>query len=543
MPHTVASLAVETLIANGIDRLYCLPGVQNDHFFDSLYDRTEELAPIHTRHEQGAAYMAMGAALATGRPQAYCVVPGPGFLNTTTALCTAYAVNAPVLALIGQVPLGAIGKGHGLLHEIPDQFGVMRGLTKQSARVTGGADAHRILQDAFRALGSGRPRPVGVEIPENVWRTPVEHRIDTLVATPEPAPALDTDSIAKAAALIRRAECPLIVVGSGAQDSSAEVTRLAEAISAPVLAFRNGHGVVSSDNPLRIGMPVGHDLWRAVDVVVGLGTRLQSQVMAWGADDDLKIVHIDIDAAQLGRSAEPTVGIHADLVDALPALFAEIEGDEKDRGGWLARVEEAKAARARRYRDRVGPQIAWLEAIRAELPREGIFVDELTQSGYVARFAFPSYAPRTFLSTGYQGTLGYGFATALGAAHARRDVPVVAISGDGGALFTIGELATAIRHAIPLTAVIFNDDAFGNVRRLQLDHYEGRFIANDLANPDFVALAESFGAQGLRATTPDELRSRLREAFKTDGPTVVEVRVGELPSPWEFVLMPKVRGT
>ena len=542
MPHTVASLAVETLIAHGIDRLYCLPGVQNDHFFDALYDRTETLAPIHTRHEQGAAYMAMGAALATGRPQAYCVVPGPGFLNTTAALCTAYAVNAPVLALIGQVPLGAIGKGHGLLHEIPDQLGVMRGLTKQSARVTGGADAHRVLQDAFCALGSGRPRPVGVEIPVNVWRTEVDGRIDTLVATPKPAPTLDTDRIVEAAALIRRAECPLIVVGSGAQDFSSEVTRLAETISAPVLAFRNGHGVVSSDNPLRIGMPVGHDLWPAIDLVIGLGTRLQSQVMAWGADDDLKIVHIDIDATQLGRSAEPTVGIHADLVDALPALLAAVEGDEDDRRDWLIKVEEAKAARARQYRDRVGPQIAWLEAIRAELPREGIFVDELTQSGYVARFAFPSYAPRTFLSTGYQGTLGYGLATALGAAHARRDVPVVAISGDGGALFTIGELATAIRHAIPLTAVIFNDDAFGNVRRLQLDHYDGRFIANDLTSPDFVALAESFGAQGLRATTPDELRSRLREAFRTDGPTVIEVRVGELPSPWEFVLMPKVRG-
>ena len=135
MTHTVAQLAVEALIANGIDQLYCLPGIQNDHFFDALYDRTSALTPIHTRHEQGAAYMAMGAALATGKPQAYSVVPGPGFLNTTAALCTAFAVNAPMLAMIGQIPSPLVGKGHGILHEIPDQLGVLKSLTKSSYSV------------------------------------------------------------------------------------------------------------------------------------------------------------------------------------------------------------------------------------------------------------------------------------------------------------------------------------------------------------------------------------------------------------------------
>ena len=145
MTGTVASLVVETLIANGIDQLYCLPGVQNDPFFDALYDRTDALNPVQTRHEQGAAYMALGAALATGRPQAYCVVPGPGFLNTTAALSTAWATNAPVLALAGQIPLAALGKGHGLLHEIPDQLGVMKSLTRQAERIAGGGEAHGVL--------------------------------------------------------------------------------------------------------------------------------------------------------------------------------------------------------------------------------------------------------------------------------------------------------------------------------------------------------------------------------------------------------------
>ena len=536
----VASVVVETLIANGIDQLYCLPGVQNDPFFDALYDRTDALAPVQTRHEQGAAYMATGAVLATGRPQAFCVVPGPGFLNATAALSTAWAVNAPVLALVGQIPLGAIGKGRGLLHEIPDQLGMMRRLTKQAKQISSGGDAHAVLQDAFAALRSGRPRPVGVEVPVNVWSAELPEAPADLVSAPRETPAVDEEAIARAATLLSNAERPLIVVGGGAKDFSEEITRLAESLSAPVLSFRNGKGVVSADNPLSIGMPVAHDLWSKVDVVLGLGTRLQSQRTPWGVDDGLKIVHIDIDPEEIRRFGDPDLAVNADLADALPVLLGALEG--RERRDWLAEATAARNRFAAVYADRLAPQMAWLNAIRAELPRDGIFVDELTQMGYVSRFAFDCYAPRTFISTGYQGTLGYGFATGLGVAHARRDVPVVAISGDGGALFTIGEMATAVHHRIPLTTVVFNDNAFGNVRLLQKDHYDSRFIASDLTSPDFAKLAEGFGARGLRAATPEELRTRLREAFGSREPTLIEVPVGELPSPWEFLMMPKVRG-
>ena len=537
----VASIVVETLIANGVDQLYCLPGVQNDPFFDALHDRTDALTPVQTRHEQGAAYMATGAALATGRPQAFCVVPGPGFLNATAALATAWATNAPVLALVGQIPLGAVGKGYGLLHEIPDQLGIIKGLTKQAKRISGGGGAHAVLQSAFAALLSGRPRPVGVEVPANVWSAELPETPAGLVSAPQETPAVDEEAAARAAALLSSAERPLIVVGGGARNFSEEITRLAETLSAPVLSFRNGKGVVSADNPLSIGMPVAHDLWNKVDVVLGLGTRL-SQRMPWGVDDGLKIVHVDIDPEEIRRFDDPDLAVNADLADALPALLDALEGREIDRRDWLAEAAATKNRFAAVYADRLAPQMAWLNAIRAELPRDGIFVDELTQMGYVSRFAFDCYAPRTFISTGYQGTLGYGFATALGAAHARRDVPVVAISGDGGALFAIGEMATAVHHRIPLTTVIFNDNAFGNVRLLQKEHYGGRFIASDLTSPDFARLAESFGARGLRAATPKELRMRLREAFGSQEPTLIEVPVGELPSPWEFLMMPKVRG-
>lgn len=537
----IADLVAETLIANGIDQLYCLPGVQNDGFFDALFDRTDRITPIQTRHEQGAAYMATGAALATGRPQAFCVVPGPGFLNTTAALSTAYAVNAPVLALAGQIPLGAQGKGHGLLHEIPDQFGILERLTKSSHRITGPQDTAATLQAAFRDLKSGRPRPVGLEVAVNLWGQAVADDGSGLEVAANTMPALDTDAIDQAARLIAAARSPMIVVGGGAQDDAATVRQLANRIGAPVVAFRTGHGIMPDDEDLSIGMPVAHSLWADVDLVIGLGTRLQSQVNAWGQDDDMKIIHIDIDKTQIGRSAKIDVGIHASLGDALPALLAAVEAKADHNAEWLAKTADAKTQRAGEYAQRLGPQMAWLDAIRDALPPEGIFVDELTQTGYVSRFAFPSYAPRTFISTGYQGTLGYGIATALGVAHARRDVPVVAISGDGGALFTITELATAVHHQIPLTVVLFNDNAFGNVRRLQIDNYDSRLIASDLSSPDFAALATSFGAQGLLASTPEDLRHSLEIAMAYDGPSVIEVPVGELPSPWDFVLMPKVR--
>ena len=197
----------------------------------------------------------------------------------------------------------------------------------------------------------------------------------------------------------------------------------------------------------------------------------------------------------------------------------------------------------RKRLEKLHPQLAFLDAIRAELPEDGIFVDEVTQIGFAARLAFPVYKPRTFLSPGYQDPLGWGFATALGAQHARPDVPVLAISGDGGFLFTAAELATAMRHRIPLVTIVFNDGAFGNVRRIQQERYGNRLIGSDLANPDFVAFAKSFGAEAARVKSAPELRETLRRAFmRRDAPTVIEVPVGAMPSPWEFIHMGRIRG-
>ncbi len=541
MKPTVAEFAVKMLIANEFDQLYCLPGIQNDYFFDALFHHTDRLAPIHSRHEQGAAYMATGAALATGKPQAYCVVPGPGFLNSAAALCTAQAVGAPVLAIIGEIASAAIGKSYGALHELPDQFAILDQLTAQARRIEDGAGAAQVMIDSLADLKSGKPSPVGMEIPYDRWTEQVSEFPDNLLVPPRPGPKVDQEALARAADMLTAARRPLIVVGGGAQEYGFEITSLAERLSAAVVAYRNGHGVVSSDHPLRISLPEAHALWPQVDVAIGLGTRFVTP-LKWGVDQRLKLVHIDINEQEIGRVFEPDVGIHASLADTLPQLLDLIDHDGKTNLRWRQTIADTRGRFARLFARNFQPQLAFLGAIRSELPPDGILVEEITQIGFVSRFLFPTYRSRTFISSGYQGTLGCGLPTALGVAHARRDVPVVAVSGDGGVLFAIGELATAAYHNIPLNLVVFKDNFYANVRRTQEEQFEGRYIASSLNSPDFASLAESFGVTGLRAGSPAELRLSLRKSFSIDGPVLIEVPVGEFPSPWELLLLPQCRG-
>jgi acetolactate synthase-1/2/3 large subunit len=539
-PMTAAEAVVATLIGHGLDTIYALPGVQNDYLFEALFKFSNRLRTVHTRHEQGAAYMALGAALATGKPQVYAVVPGPGLLNSAAALLTAYSMNAPVLALIGQIPEADIGRGFGHLHEIRDQHGIIKRLVDHTARIRKPAEASHATALALRAMRSGRPGPAALECAINVWGKAAPAELQTPL--PPPAIKIDADAIRKAAKILGKAKRPMIVCGGGAQDASAEVTALSAMLQAPVLAYRRGRGVLDGRNRFSVTLPLGHDLWGEADAVLAVGTRLLIQFREWGMDRDLKIVQIDAGPKADNRPYKPAVALTGDAKAIAQHLLAELPSWNAKRASRTPEMEERQAA-VRKRLGKLAPQIAFLEAIRAELPEDGIFVDEVTQIGFAARLAFPVYKPRTFLSPGYQDNLGWGFATALGAQDARRDVPVVSITGDGGFMFTASELATAMRHRIPLVTVLFNDGAFGNVRRIQQERFGNRLIASDLTNPDFVAFGKSFGAEAVRARTPEELRSALRRAFAhRDGPTLIEVPVGALPSPWEFIHMGRVRG-
>src|SRR4051794_3162954 len=542
MPQmTTAEAIVAGLIAHGLDTIYALPGVQNDHLFDALFKFSDRIRTIHTRHEQGAAYMALGAALATGKPQAFAVVPGPGLLNAGAALLTAYSMNAPVLALVGQIPDQDIGRKLGHLHEIDDQRGILKRVVGHAQRVPGPEKAPRLVAEAFRAMSTGRPGPAALECPINVWGEPGAVKLHEPL--PIDQPSIDEDALRDAAKRLGAAKNPLVVVGGGAQDASGEVTMLAEMLQAPVLCgFRRGQGVLDVRNPLSVTLPLGRELWGEADVVLAVGTRLYFQHTMWGVDDELAIIAVNADPQEPAKHRAPAVSLVGDAAPILRRLIDVIPAHNAKRPSRTEDMQERHAKWNERLA-RLDKQIAILAAIRAELPEEGIFVDEVTQVGFAARLAFPVYRPRTFLSPGYQDNLGWGFATALGAQDARRDVPVISINGDGGFMYTANELATAMRHRIPLVAIVFADGSFGNVRRIQQEDYGNRVIASDLTNPDFVKFAESFGAAAERARSPEELRGALKRGFaRRDGPTLIEMPVGPMPSPWEFILMGKARG-
>lgn len=532
---------VKSLLAHGLDTLYALPGVQLDAFFNALHDEGDRLHVIHTRHEQGAGYMALGHALATGGIGAYAVVPGPGLLNTFAALATAYSTGARVLCLSGQVPSAQIGRGTGMLHEVPAQLAMMQNLTKWAARINHPGEAPGQVAEAFRQLRSGRPRPVGLEMAPDQ----LEAAADMRLAEPQPLPpqqAPDEDALREAAKLLAGAEAPLIVVGGGAQHAGEEVRELAEQLQAPVSAYRMGKGVLSDEHPLSVSDPVGRQFWAEADVVLAVGTRLQQHRMTWGTDADLKVIHIDIDGAELNRIAAPTIGIAADARQALGILLRELgRAGNRTRPGRQEAVRERKAAMRARMEREFAPQMAYLDALRAALDPGGILVDELTQVGYVGRLAWPAYEPRTYISAGYQGTLGWGLATSIGVQVGRPERQVLSINGDGGFMYNVQELATAVQHNVPLVCVVFNDNGYGNVRRMQEELYGGRVIGSDLRNPDFVKLAESFGAAGYRAESPQELTEALKDAFRHGGPALVEAPVGKMSDPWALIRGERVR--
>jgi acetolactate synthase I/II/III large subunit len=536
---TTADATVASLIAHGIDTMYALPGVHNDHLFEALFLASAAIRVVHTRHEQGAAYMALGAALATDQPQTYAVVPGPGLLNTSAALLHAYSMNAPVLALIGQIPDADIGRGLGHLHEIRDQAGIIARLVEFSDRIRGPEAASRLVAEAMRSMRTGRPGPAALECAIDVWGRKGSVALEPPSAIP--APAIDEDAVIEAAKHLGAAKQPMIICGGGAQGAVAEITELSTMLQAPVLGYRRGRGVLDSRDPLSVTLPLGHELWARADVVLAVGTHLPQQ-RQWGIDDSLAVIRVDADPEEPARERPPAIALIGDAAPILRRLIDALATRNTARKPRKVEMEERQAHWTKRL-GRLAPQLGFLAAIRAELPEDGILVDEVTQVGFAARLAFPVYRPRTFISPGYQDNLGWGFATALGVQDSRRDTPVIAISGDGGFMYTANEMATAVRHRIPLTTVVFVDGAFGNVRRIQQEQFGNRLIASDLANPDFVRFAECFGAAAERARSPDELRGALRRALqRRDGPTLIEVPVGPMPSPWEFIMMPKVRG-
>jgi acetolactate synthase-1/2/3 large subunit len=526
----------EMLIRNGVDTLFGLPGVQLDGFFAALWSRQNRLRVVHTRHEQATAYMADGYARVTGREGVCAVVPGPGLLNAGAALSTAYACNSPVLCVSGQIRSALIDHGRGLLHEIHDQLGMIRHITKQAERAERAEDVPGIVDRAFAALRTGRTRPVEIEVPQDTLFA----EDDISLRDPTPERVLiqpDGARVEEAAALLAAAKSPIIYSGGGVLRGRAweELRKVAEWLQAPVVQTSNGKGAISDRHYLTQNNVGELGLYEQADVALVVGTRfLNDYSEPRAVSKSAKVVRIDIDAEEISRDITPDVAMIADAKAALAALYDLLSAKGAGRPSREAELLEYRKG-VHKTVFGLSPQADFGMAIRNALPDDGIIVGEKTQVAYWSDYGMPIYEPNTYLTTGYQGTLGWGFCTALGAKVGRPDTPVVSINGDGGFGFGLNELATMAQHEIPLIALVFNDSAYGNVKRIQEVDLGGKVIASNLQNPDYMKLADAFGVVGRRTDSPKGLQSAIEESIKANEPTLIEIPVGQMPNPWKLL--------
>jgi len=529
---------VEALIANGVETVFGIPGIQLDALFDAFYGRRDRIRVIHTRHEQGAAYMAMGYAQASDRAGVFTVVPGPGLLNSLTALADAASANLPILGVTGQIPSERIGQGLGFAHELKDQRAVVAGIIDWVERAQYPSEVPERIDAAFRHMYRPRHRPAVLEMAPDIMakRAPVL----ALPAAQKPQPPLaPPEAIARAAELIGKSKSVLIMVGGGCIGAEAPLRRFAELLGAPIVMTQNARGVLSDDHPLAYNMLCGQEFWKEADLIIAIGTRMMTPLLSWGRPE-LPMLRIDVDPVQIAKPRLPTQAIVADASAALNALSAALEASShRPSRSWdfaaLAKPVMSRLAS-------LEPVAQFARAIREAVPRDGIFASDITQFGVYARFALPIYNPKSYLLPGNQATLGWAYPAALGAQIAQPERKVVTFAGDGGFLFNVQELATAVQHRIPVVAIVFNNSRYGNVHLIQAKDYGGRHIAADLRNPDFVALARAFGMDAARVETPEALGRALTGFLKARAPALIEVTVGDLPDVWQLVKRPPSQG-
>lgn len=533
-------VVAQVLAANGVEILFGIPGVQLDPVFAGLHDVRDRIRVIHARHEQGVALMAFGYAHVTGNIGVVLVVPGPGFLNATTGILTAHACNNPMLCLVGQSERMYIGSGVGVLHELDNQIGIARSLTKWAARVEDTEQLTALMAEALNQIRTLRPRPVYLELPSDIVRMPVTNATPIIARTRPTVPPLDMQQVDATARTLANARFPLIIAGGGATHASAEVKRLAELLGAPVGMSENGLGTLDARHPLAFSQIGAHKLWGRADVALALGTRLYAPVFNWGWDDALSIIKVDIDSEELKRLPAPLTGIHAGTAQFVSALCDVLPQYVRTKADHAAVFKAVRQECAAALAPLAAPRRI-IDVIRQELGEDGILVADVTQLNHHCLDLYPVYKPRTYISSGYQGTLGFGPCTALGAKLGVPHAPVVCLVGDGGFMYACQELATAMQFDIPVVILVLNDGSYKNVEGILNRAYGGRAIATTLVNPDFVKFADSFGVTARRAQTPEELQRVLRELLAANKPAVIDYDIGEIPSAFWLRFLPLVR--
>ena len=531
---TGGDLVVEALRREGVRHVFGIPGFHNLTIYDALL-RQDGVRHVLARHEAGAAFMADGYARASGEPGVVLVTTGPGATNALTPLVEAYADSVPVVLIASDIASDLVGRDLGALHEVPNQIDCFRPVARWAEALTEARAIPGAIAGAFDLLRTGRPGPMVLSIPYDFLGARVE--------TPAPAgghgarPPCHVADVKEAAELLARAARPLIVTGGGviAAGAERELAAVARRLGAPVIATVSGRGALSERDPLFHGVLADRracaEPWRTADVILAAGTKfghrsLEKLGVTLGPGQAL--VHLDLDPTVIGKVFKPRVAVVGDARDGLARLLADL-GTGAPASGWdRARLASLRADAGPRYT----PAIAGLvDTLRAALPDDAIVVNDQTGLTYWMEWRFPVLRPRTFLYPTGSATLGYAVPAAIGAKVARPDRAVVAVAGDGGFLYSVNELATAVKYRLPVVFLVVNDARFGAIHWLQ-EKFFGRAGEADLANPDFVALARAFGCHGERVE-PATLGAALGRALAAEGPTVLELRAAVDP-PWEF---------
>ncbi len=529
---------VRSLVNEGVEVVFGIPGIQVYGIIAALRDEPG-IRMITTRHEQATTFMADGYARSSGRPGVALVVPGAGLYNAASGLTNAFARSSPVLLIAGQIPRSAVGKNLGAVHEVMDQPGTVRSVTKWQRQASRPRDIPDAVFEAFRQLRTGRPRPVLLEIPPEagVEREEVQLRSPALISRLVPS----RKDLEEAARVIGASRTPLIFAGGGVARSDAEgaLVRLAEATNIPVVTSSGGKGTIPDRHPLSYGScfsPRGerqemnqlYEVMQSADVVIGIGTRFS---LGNPAGESSVLVDINIDVSELTRVQAGAIPLHGDARATIEALLPLlIEAGAGDRPSPAEAVAAARSLIAYYDIRLKEPQYAVLEAMQTGIPENAFMVWDVTQLGYYARTHWKVDHPKTYIDSGYSFNLGYAFPTALGVKVAQPDRPVVCVTGDGGFMFNSSELSTAVKYGINVVTVVFRNDSYGNVAR-DLDEAFGGAYGTDLHNPDFVKFAESFGAEGMSAEDPLDLERLIPLALEHDAPVVIDVPFGDMPIP------------
>ncbi|MDM7918135.1 MAG: acetolactate synthase large subunit [Methanosarcina sp.] len=527
-----AKALIKCLEKEGVDTLFGYPGGQIIPFYNELYD--SDLRHILVRHEQAAAHAADGYARATGKTGVCVSTSGPGATNLVTGIATAYMDSVPIVALTGQVPTSLIGND---AFQEADITGITQPITKHNYLVQKAEDIPRIVKEAFHIASTGRPGPVLIDLPKDVQNTEIDLQYPDRVELRGYKPTYkgNTQQIKRAAEEIANSCRPIIYAGGGviSSNASAELVELAETIMAPVTTTLMGLSSIPTEHPLYVGMLGMHGCKYAnyaiqeSDLIIAVGARFDDRVTGKieSFAPNARIIHIDVDPAEISKNVKVHVPIVGDAKQVLKSLNKYVQRCKSEE--WIEKVNQWKKEYPLTYRksqDTIMPQFV-IEQV-SEACRDAIIVTEVGQHQMWAAQFFKYSKPRTFLTSGGLGTMGYGFPAAMGAKVGRPDKTVINIAGDGSFQMNSQELATVVQNDIPVVNVILNNGYLGMVRQWQELFYDRRYSYTFIkGSVDFVKLAEAYGALGLRAEKPSEVRPAIEEAVSSGRPAVVEVIV------------------